>query len=233
MAIRCDYENSNQIGTYSTLTNSYCLLGLSTSQNFYSVFEQELSSHIPLVNCLVAETSAVGSLTAGNKRGLLVPSIIRDTELDHIRNSLPESVKIRVVDDRLNTLGNCIAVNDHVALVHPNFEKETEEVIADVLGVEVFRSTILSNPLMGIYSVFNNKGCAVHPGTSGEEYEELARLLGVQIGAATVNKGSEKLGGGVVVNDWVAFCGQRCTTAEIYNLEKVFQLQSKNTDSFF
>ena len=36
-----------------------------------------------------------------------------------IRNSLPDTVHIQRVEERLSALGNVIACNDYVALVHP------------------------------------------------------------------------------------------------------------------
>ena len=60
---------------------------------------------------------------AGNKNGLLVPSTTTDQELQYLRNSLPDDVQIRRVEERLSALGNCIAVNDYVALVHPDIDQ--------------------------------------------------------------------------------------------------------------
>ena len=129
MATRANFENSNEIGCFAKLTNSYCLVASGGSENFYSVFEKELGVHIPVVHASIANTKMVGRMIAGNKNGLVVPMCTTDMELQVIRNMLPDSVKIQRVEDRLSALGNCIACNDHVALIHPELDKNTEEII--------------------------------------------------------------------------------------------------------
>ncbi len=59
----------------------------------------------------------------GNRHGLLVPNTTTDQELQHLRNSLPDSVKIQRVEERLSALGNVVSCNDYVALVHPDLDK--------------------------------------------------------------------------------------------------------------
>ncbi|KAF1860571.1 hypothetical protein Lal_00021615 [Lupinus albus] len=146
-------------------------------------------------------------------------------ELQHLRNSLPDQVVVQRIDERLSALGNCIACNDHVALTHTDLDRETEEMIADVLGVEVFRQTIAGNILVGSYCAFSNRGGLVHPHTSIEDLDELSTLLQVPLVAGTVNRGSEVIAAGMTVNDWTAFCGSDTTATELSVIESVFKLR--------
>jgi len=230
MAQRLKFKGSNEIGVFTMLTNKYCLTTDGGAESFYSVLEGELSSDIPVVRCSIAGCRFIGRVTVGNKRGLLVPSTCSDKELRHIRNSLPDSVVVQRVDERLTALGNCISTNDHVALVHTDIDKETEEILSDVLGVEVFRQTIAGNALVGTYCSFTNQGGLVHPRTSVEDQEELASLLQVPIVAGTINRGSDVLGAGLVVNDWTAFCGYDTTATEMSVVESIFKLDDGETD---
>lgn len=88
-----------------------------------SVFEAELAETIPVIHTSINGCRIIGRLTVGNKNGLLVPNGTSDVELQHLRNSLPDNVKIQRVEERLSALGNVIACNDYVALVHPDLDK--------------------------------------------------------------------------------------------------------------
>ncbi|KAJ3334075.1 Eukaryotic translation initiation factor 6 [Blyttiomyces sp. JEL0837] len=226
MAVRAQFENSNDIGVFSKLTNSYCLVAIGGSENFYSVFESELADVVPVVHTSIAGTRIIGRLSVGNRKGLLLPNTTTDQELQHLRNSLPESVKIQRIEERLSALGNVVACNDYVALVHPDVDRETEEIIADVLGVEVFRQTIAGNVLVGSFCAISNQGGLVHPKTSIQDQNELSSLLQIPLVAGTVNRGSDLIGGGLVVNDWAAFAGLDTTSTELSVIESIFKLQN-------
>jgi translation initiation factor 6 len=127
-------------------------------------------------------------------------------------------------------------------------------MIADVLGVEVFRQTIAGNILVGSYCAFSNRGglvsknkwlslkwcllrrhpltsvfikhlLQVHPHTSIEDLDELSTLLQVPLVAGSVNRGSEVIAAGMTVNDWTAFCGSDTTATELSVIESVFKLR--------
>lgn len=97
--------------------------------------------------------------------------------------------------------------------------------------------TIAGNILVGSYCKFSNQGGIVHPQTTIQDLDELSSLLQVRfkvcdpgndcyispsknfcqvpLVAGTVNRGSDVISAGLVVNDWAAFCGLDTTSTEL------------------
>lgn len=101
----------------------YVMFGFSIHVLFCSAFEVQLADTIPVIHASIAGCRIIGRLAVGNRHGLLVPNTTTDVELQHLRNSLPDNVKLQRVEERLSALGNVIACNDYCALVHPDLDK--------------------------------------------------------------------------------------------------------------
>lgn len=91
MANRVQYENSNDIGVFAKLTNGYCLVAAGGSYNFYSVFESELGSFIPVIQATVGGTRIVGRTTAGNQFILF-----QETKKDFLFPTTPQTMNLEI-----------------------------------------------------------------------------------------------------------------------------------------
>ncbi|XP_063904417.1 uncharacterized protein LOC135123561 isoform X2 [Zophobas morio] len=218
-AMSLSIGNCKDVGALFRLTNSYLLVCDEQESNRFHGYVAD----IPVVKTSLAGCRVIGRMCVGNKNGLLIPEATTDLELQHLRRELPDSIEVRTLEDKLSALGNVIVCNDRVALIHPDLDKESEEIIADALQVEVFRYIIANNSLVGSYCVMNNNGAMVHADASETELEDLASLLELQLATGTVNSGSKVVASGLIANDEFAYAGKDTTCEEYVSIEKALQ----------
>lgn len=219
MTVKIDYNSNSNIGTYIKLTNSYCIVPTSLSKKVFLKIESELGKNFPIVLSNILDSKCQGRLIACNSKGILLPARTTIEEFTNIKNSVPDNIVVKYCDENLSALGNCVAANDFSAIISPDLSNKTEELISDTLGVEVDRLYVGPFSLVGTYLIFNNHKGFIHPNISYEEQDFFTELLQIPLRTATVNRGSDNLGSGIITNDWNSFCGQKTTQAELHIID--------------
>ncbi|KAI5169321.1 translation initiation factor 6 [Pancytospora epiphaga] len=220
MHFALDFEGNNEIGAYIRMTNKYIIVGRSRNSTVLNFLQENFDC--PIVETTINTIRTVGSQCVGNSKALILPDTCTDQELQHIRNSLPPSIKVARIEEKLNCLGNVIICNDYVCLAAADIDDENVKILEELLEVPVYRHTIGSESLVGTYAVMNNQGMLTGPNISEEQIKELSQITNLRVIAGTVNSGHSAVGSGMAANDWVHISGSKSTNVEIKVAETVF-----------
>ncbi|MEM0128297.1 MAG: translation initiation factor IF-6 [Thermoplasmatales archaeon] len=172
------------------------------------------------IEMTIGGSNLVGSLCAMNSNGVILGRMVTEEELKII----PNDIRVGVIYDKLNAVGNNILTNDRVAMVHEEMGERSMKIISDVLGVEVVKGSFKSIKTIGSSGLVTNKGILIPPNMSDEEIEGIGELFGVKGSVATANFGSMYIGASVVSNNNGALIGEDSTTVEISNIEEALGL---------
>jgi translation initiation factor 6 len=217
MIARTNFEGDSNVGAYGIATDRFIFVSPNISEK--SLSDVERVFNLPLIQSTVATLDAVGLVSAATSNGILVPYTTTDEELKILKQS--SEVNVDWIDDKMTALGNIIAVNDHGAICHPDFNQKSIQKIADVLGVEVVPGTIAKLPIVGANSVITNQGAIVHPLATSEEIEQISQLLKVHVEVGTVNRGSPYTSLGVLANVDGMIAGSDTTGVELAHISQV------------
>ena len=211
-------EGTSFIGVVATCTESLVLVPRFVPQRLVTELERALG--VPAVRTLIAETSLVGCLVAGNSNGLVFSPYALDSELELIEaaaraagvqlhlSKLPEA-------EVLSAAGNIILANDSVALVHPEVLGETRELIHATLGVEVHTGTIGGVKTVGMAAVATNKGVLAHRNATYDELAFLEQIFELPVGVGSVNFGVPLIGAALLANSRGYAVGDETSGAEL------------------
>ncbi|OYT60419.1 MAG: translation initiation factor IF-6 [Desulfurococcales archaeon ex4484_217_1] len=219
---RVSFNGNIYIGAFIFTNDKLTFTPPNTPNKLLNAIGEVLKTEILQVK--IMDSPIIGILMAGNNKGIILPYLVKDEELEAIRRNLKNVLNIGVLPSKKTAVGNIILANDKAALVHPELDRKTIKFIEDILDVPVEQGTIAGIPTVGSVAVATNKGMLVHPEASAEELKFLEDLFKVRADVGTVNFGVSFIKTGIVVNSFGALVGERTTGPEIMRIEQIFDI---------
>lgn len=176
---------------------------------------------VPAIPLTVGGANIIGSIVAMNSHGAIVADFVDQPEIEVLEKL---GLKVGRVAGRFNAAGNNILVNDHGAYVNPDFSKQAENQVADILNVPVERGALAGVKTVGSAAVVTATGVLSHPKTSDEELDLLEKLFKVEADIGTVNHGAPFIGAGVIANKFGGAAGTLTTGPELNRIENALNL---------
>jgi translation initiation factor 6 len=210
------FDGDPNIGVFARVAGDIAVIPPEAPEEFRAALREALG--VELVVTTIQGSSIIGSLVAGNSRGLVVSGLATQEELAVLR----EYRKVMPLSETMNAAGNVVMANDSFAAVHPDLPVDIASKIGEFLGVEVIHITLGGVRTVGMAGVASNKGVIVHPRATAQEIARLEAVAKVPVGTGTINMGSGLVGTGVLVNDTGYLAGNATSGFELGRIEDVF-----------
>jgi translation initiation factor 6 len=204
------------IGVFSRVLGNIAIIPPESPEDYKQALIRALN--VELVETTVQGSTIIGSLVAGNSRGLVMSGLATDNEI----TILEKYWKILLLKDSMNAAGNVIMANDTFAAVHEDMPSELAHEIGEFLEVEVIHLTLGGVKTVGMAGVATNKGIIVHPRATPHQIARLEEVAKIPVGTGTINMGSALVGTGLLVNETGYIAGNATSGFELGRIEDVF-----------
>jgi translation initiation factor 6 len=170
--------------------------------------------NVKVVATTVGKSVIVGALACSNSNGVVLPSFVREDEIEAIKSA--SELNVTVMDTKKTAYGNMILVNDYGAIADPRLRRGVLSKIEETLGVEAVSSEIADLPYVGSLAIATNKGVLAHPLLKEDERKILEDVLKVPVDVGTINCGIPYVSTGLIGNSCGAVAGSLTTGPEMF-----------------
>jgi translation initiation factor 6 len=214
-----DFHGDPNVGLHGLATDKFCLVGKTVTDKQVEEIERKLK--VPVIRATLYGMDLVGLFAVGNSSALLVPAIVFDSELRHLKEKLEKlGVKLAVIKTEHTAFGNNIIVNDKIAIVSKFYSKEAVAQIEESLNVKAVQLDLANASVPGSVGEINSKGGIFSPNLSDEEIKAVEKLLKFEIGLGTVNLGNPFVSSGIIANSFGFAVGKASSGFEITRVDE-------------
>jgi len=204
------------IGVFSRVLGTIAIVPPDAPEDYKQALIQALD--VELVETTIQGSAIIGSLVAGNSRGIIVSGLATEDEIAF----LEKYRKVLLLKESMNAAGNVIMANDTFAAVHEDMPSELAHEIGEFLGTEVIHLTLGGVKTVGMAGVATNKGVIVHPRATPHQIARIEEVAGIPVGTGTINMGSGLVGTGLLVNESGYIAGNATSGFELGRIEDIF-----------
>ena len=204
------------IGVFARVVGNIAIIPLDSTPEFKHAVKEALK--VEVIETTIQGSAIIGSLVAGNSRGVIVSGLATDEEVE----KLAKHREVFLLSDTMNAAGNVIMANDTFAAVHPDMPESVIKQIGDFLGVEVITLVLGGVKTVGMAGVATNKGVIVHPRATDAQIKKIEEVAKVPVGTGSINMGSGLVGTGLMVNESGYLAGNATSGFELGRIEDVF-----------
>ncbi len=204
------------IGVFARVLGDIAIIPPESPEEFKAAVKAALQAE--LVETTIQGSTIIGSLVAGNSRGIVVSGLASKEEIA----ILSEHREVLLLHESMNAAGNVIMANDSFAAVHPDMPVDMMHAIGEFLGVEVITLVLGGVKTVGMAGVATNKGVIVHPRATDQQIARLEAVAKVPVGTGSINMGSGLVGTGLLVNEKGYIAGNATSGFELGRIEDVF-----------
>ena len=210
------FAGDPNIGVFARVLGDIAIVPPESTEEFKTAIRNALE--VTLVETTIQGSAIVGSLVAGNSRGVVVSGLATEEEVARIA----EYREVLLLNESMNAAGNVIMANDTFAAVHEDMPTDLAKAIGEFLEVEVIHLTLGGVKTVGMAGVATNKGVIVHPRATERQIAMLEEIAKVPVGTGSINMGGALVGTGLLVNERGYLAGNATSGFELGRIEDVF-----------
>ncbi len=125
------FDGDPNIGVFARVVGDIAIIPPDSTPEFRHAVKESLN--VEVIETTIQGSSIIGSLVAGNSRGVVVSGLATEEEI----GKLAKHRKVFLLSDTMNAAGNVIMANDTFAAVHPDMPESVAKAIGEFLEVEV------------------------------------------------------------------------------------------------
>lgn len=212
-----NFHGDHNLGLFGKASDKYCIVGNFIQEKTFQKIEDVL--RVKVVKLTIASTDLVGIFCCLNSNGVLLPKIVKDSEIEKFKILKKElGIELKILKSKFTALGNLILCNDSGAVLSDIFSKREKRDIEECLDVESEYGSVAGMSIDGSCGIASNRGCLLHRDANEKEIENVENILKVNVDIGTANFGSPFVGSCCFANSNGGLVGESTTGPEINRL---------------